>query len=147
MWFMDLDAEHPEDERWYPLYHAQQGIIKFDTTLLRVHVTEVQKKGEAHGSEVLRELQDLKKPTQNANALEFLLRYQDVIYLPEWFRNYELFFWDTFMVERCSRDLYVRGMEWQSSQKKWNAIDLPLYSEGWSERQVALLNNALATNL
>jgi hypothetical protein len=138
---MDLESDHPENDRWFPVYHRPQGVVELHTSMLFPYVSALQRTDEVYGAYFLAEAQGM--PLQNANACDYLIANQAEIRLPKSFREYDFFFPETILHERCSRDLFIKGMGWDEDTGLWVPIDLPLYSEGWGAKQAFLLNFGL----
>ena len=114
---IDLAAGPFMPEGWKGEEHQKGGQWEWDSTKVKLHLSDGQKDGRYIAGNKLRE--ELKsQPVMNANILDYLLAHPELI--PEEWKDKAVFFWGT-IYRRADGDLCVRYLCWSGGGWLWGA--------------------------
>jgi len=128
---IDCDANPFLPEGWKEVeYHKKGGILEWDLTKVKLHLSPNQQNGKTiKGHELREELAN--EPVLNANVLDYLLAHPELI--PEEWKGKCIFFWGT--IYRYSGDsLFVRYLCWSGGRWGW---DYGWLDGGWDSHSPA----------
>ncbi|MCX6795300.1 MAG: hypothetical protein NT165_01015 [Candidatus Falkowbacteria bacterium] len=109
--FVDLCARPFAPEWWSVEEHQQQGFWEFNLAKISLYVSEKI----SSWDDLRKEL--LGKPAFNANLLDHLLVYKELI--PETWKKIKVFFWGT-VYRFFGSDLRVRFLCWDGADWQWD---------------------------
>ncbi len=113
---IDCDASPFVSAGWHVEEHTRGGIFTWDPAHVKLHLSTKQSGNECIvGDDLLREL--AKKPTLNANVLDYLLAHPELI--PEEWKNKRVTFWGTIYCNSHG-SLGVRYLYWHGSAWNWD---------------------------
>ena len=101
-------------EGWSLEEHKKGGFFKFDPAKISLYRSRKQKNGRISGRDLRKELAD--KSTMNANVLDYLLAYPEIIPI-KWKDKY-VFFWGTIYRDSAG-NLCVRYLRWSGFDWRW----------------------------
>jgi len=115
-YIIDCDADPHVSDGWKVEEHKKGGKFVWDPTRVRLHLSPRQQNGkQINGNELRKEL--AKESVLNANVLDYLLAHPTLI--PEEWKDKAVFFWGT-IYRLSGGGLYVRYLDWGSSQWDWH---------------------------
>jgi len=123
-YLIDLDADPYVPEHWSVIEHKKGGKVRWDPKKISLYLSPKQRDGKVvKGGELRKELAHL--PVLNANALDFLLRYSHLNFIPKKWKGKRIYFWGTIYCSDFNGGLGVRAL-CQAGDDCWTDGCIPL---------------------